>query len=134
MILRGEAPPTPWWPYIAARDFSDTKLADITPLTGLTALQDLDLSHTKVSDISPLAHLTALESLNLWDTQVSDIAPLAQLTMLRTLDLSHTEIGDIAALYAISGLIVYVESRNRATALRATLAAKSRVRVKKFGE
>ena len=63
MILRGEAPPEGWQPFIAELNLSGTKLDDLAPLAGLTALQKLDLSRTQVSDVAPLAGLTALQQL-----------------------------------------------------------------------
>ena len=113
-------------------DLTGTKVNDLSPLAHLTALESLDLHSTQVSDITPLAQLTTLQSLKLRHTQVSDISPLAHLTALKSLDLSYTKVSDIAALSAISGLTVIVESGRRAMALRATLTAGSRVRVKKF--
>ena len=129
-----------------------TQVSDLTPLAQLTALQNLTLWDTQISDISPLAHLTALQSLNLNRTQISDLTPLtlltalqtlylrgtyvrditilAQLTALRSLYLWGTQVSDIAALSSHSGLIVWVESDDRAKELRATLAARSHVRVK----
>ena len=113
-------------------DLSYTRVSDISPLTRLTALQSVNLSSTQVSDIFPLAHLTALQTLYLRGTQVSDISPLAQLNALRSLYLWGTQVSDIAALSSHSGLIVWVESDDRAKELRATLAAGSRVTVKKI--
>ena len=75
MILRGEAPPAHWRPYIFALNFYDRNLDDLTPLAQLTALKNLSLRRTEVSDLTPLAYLTALESLDLNGTQVSDFYP-----------------------------------------------------------
>jgi Leucine-rich repeat (LRR) protein len=55
------------------------ELADIRPLSGLTALQSLDVSGTQVSDLGPLSGLTALQSLNVRGTQVSDLSALTPL-------------------------------------------------------
>jgi hypothetical protein len=50
---------------------------DITPLHSMKALRTLALSSTRVSDLSPLAGLTALTYLSLSDcTQVVDASPL----------------------------------------------------------
>ncbi len=110
-----------------------TQVSDITPLAHLTALRGLGLKGTQVSDLTPLAQLTALEELTLGGTQVSDITPLAHLTALRGLGLGSIQVSDIAAFSAISGLTVTVESGSTAKALRATLTAGSRVRVRNVG-
>ena len=64
MILKGQAPPASWAPFIINLDFSWSSLSDVTPLAALTALQTLDLSGTQVIDVTPLAALTALQTLN----------------------------------------------------------------------
>jgi Leucine-rich repeat (LRR) protein len=48
-------------------------------------LQDLSLDGTRVSDLSPLAGLTALQRVTLNDTPVTDLSPLAGITALHTL-------------------------------------------------
>jgi len=66
MILRGETPPHAWWPFVRELDLSySDELEDLTPLSGLTALQHLDLRDTRVSDLTPLSGLTALQSVTL---------------------------------------------------------------------
>ena len=85
---------------------------------------------TQVKDLTPLTQLTGLKSLDLWKTQVSDLTSLAQLAGLRELYLGNTQVSDIASLSAISGLTVYVETDERAKALRRTLAAGSKVEVR----
>ena len=44
---------------------------DVTPLSALTALEQLYLRNTQVSDLTPLSALTALKWLDLENTQVS---------------------------------------------------------------
>ena len=51
--------------------FSRTEVNDLSPLTELTHLKDLELDYTEVNDLSPLAELTHLEGLCLSDTRVS---------------------------------------------------------------
>ncbi|WP_146343828.1 leucine-rich repeat domain-containing protein [Phaeobacter marinintestinus] len=81
-----------------------TKISDLSPLQGLTALQGLDLNNTQVSDISPLQGLTALQVLSLSNTQVSDISPLQGLTALQSLNLSFTQISDISPLQGLTAV------------------------------
>ena len=49
-----------------------------------------------VSDLSPLSGLTGLTELNLWNTQVTDLRPLSGLTGLATLYLHHTPVTDLS--------------------------------------
>ena len=111
MILRGEAPPAEWRPFITALDFRPkgrprgrSDLSDLRPLAALTALQTLNLTRTQVGDVTPLATLTALQSLNLGSTTVSDVTPLATLTALQSLDLSGTKVSDVTSLGALNAL------------------------------
>ena len=50
---------------------------DLTLLSGLTALTELDLGFNGVSDLTPLSGLTALTDLELGGNDVSDLTPLA---------------------------------------------------------
>ena len=83
---------------------SRTRVSDLTPLVGLTALQTLDLSGTRVSDFAPLEGLTALQTLDLGGTRVSDLAPLKGLTALQTLYLSSTRVSDLTPLKGLTAL------------------------------
>jgi internalin A len=48
----------------------DAAVPDLSPLAGLTALEELYIYRTPVSDLSPLAGLTALEQLGVEPQQV----------------------------------------------------------------
>jgi internalin A len=45
----------------------DNQISDLSPLSGLTNLQELTLRGNQISDISPLMELVNLEYLNLAD-------------------------------------------------------------------
>jgi internalin A len=64
---------------------ADTQIADLSPLSRLSALQSLDCSYTQIADLSPLSRLSALQSLNCWDTQIADLSPLSRLSALQSL-------------------------------------------------
>ena len=81
LILAGKAVPAAWVPFVTTLDFRETRLADLTPLTGLTALQGLYLSRTQVSDLTPLAGLTALQRLDITGTKVTDVSVLRHLSV-----------------------------------------------------
>jgi internalin A len=76
----------------------------MSPLAGLSSLNDLVLGGNQISDISPLANLTSLTRLNLRNNQISDISPLANLTSLTWLYLQDNQISDISPLVDNEGL------------------------------
>lgn len=79
-------------------------LSDLTPLSGLTALQTLGLLGTAVTDLRPLSALTGLHWLDLEATPVSDLTPLSGLAGLQALDLSRTQVSDLRPLSCLTGL------------------------------
>jgi hypothetical protein len=104
MILKGQAPPEAWIPYLTDLNFFNDKIKSLAALANLTALQTFKLMDTKVSDLSPLANLTALQTLDLRGTQVTDLGPLANLTALQTLDLRGTQVTDLGPLANLTAL------------------------------
>ena len=60
--------------------FLQPQVADVTPLKGLTNLQNLDLRDTQVVDLTPLQGLTNLRILYLHGTPVADVTPPQRLT------------------------------------------------------
>jgi len=85
-------------------NLGQTAVSDLSPLAGLTGLQELSLNQTAVSDASPLAGLTGLQTLSLSQTAVSDPSPLAGLAGLRELYLSQTAVSDASPLAGLTGL------------------------------
>ena len=79
-------------------------ISDITPLSGLTALTGLDLDGNEIADISPLSKLPHLEWLILSSNAVSDLSPLSELTELGWLSLWFNNISDISPLEGLTGL------------------------------
>ncbi len=63
---------------------ADTKVSDISPLSGLKNLIYLELFMTQVRDLSPLVGCTALEDINLCYTY-GDPSPLLQMPWLQTI-------------------------------------------------
>ena len=104
MILDGRMPPAALRPLIRQLTFYADALDNLSPLAGLTNLQDLGLTGTQVSDVTPLAGLTNLQHLVLTGTQVSDVAPLAGLTNLRDLSLRDTQVSDVTPLAGLTNL------------------------------
>ncbi|WP_439551016.1 leucine-rich repeat domain-containing protein, partial [Falsiroseomonas sp.] len=104
LVLASEAPPAEWRPFIVELDLSQTQIADLSPLSGLSSLKSLDLRGTQVADVSPLAGLASLQSLNLMTTQVADVSPLAGLSSLQSLKLWGTKVADLSPLSGLSSL------------------------------
>jgi len=68
-------------------ELSSNQIVDISPLKGLTNLQDLGLPYNQIVDISPLKGLTNLQDLGLRDNEkISNITPLIENTGLGTGD------------------------------------------------
>jgi len=63
---------------------ADTRVSDLTPLTGLKRLIYLELFLTQVTDLSPLESCTALEDINLCYTY-GDPTPLTRMPWLQTI-------------------------------------------------
>lgn len=84
---------------------SSNTITDITPLSDLYNLRELDLSNNQIEDISPLSELTNLYGLGLRDNQISDITPLSNLTNLTWwLHLHGNQIEDISPLSNLTEL------------------------------
>jgi internalin A len=90
---------------------------DLSPLSALANLQQLDVWHKQVSDLSPLSALVNLQVLNIWRTQVSDLSPLSSLTNLRTLNVSETRVSDLSPLSSLTNLRTLNVSETRVSDL-----------------
>jgi len=92
----------------------NTKIKDLTPLSGLTSLEKLILSGNYISDISPLSDLTNLKFLGITGTgrddpdregiELTNYSPIQNLTKLETLVINHNNISDISPLSNLSNL------------------------------
>jgi hypothetical protein len=78
----------------------------IPPLCNLKALKKLNLRNTVISDLSSLGELEGLEELNLRNTKISDLTPLRRLRQLRWLQLQGTAVTDIRPLADLEALEV----------------------------
>lgn len=85
------------------------EITDLSPLSGLTALESLNLYNTGAVDLSPLSSLKNLTELRLANAEISDLSPLASLTKLKILylddgDLAGSQILDLSPLSGLSEL------------------------------
>lgn len=83
---------------------ADNSITDISPLAGMTAMLNLDLSDNSISDLSPLAKMTALKNLDLSANSISDISPLAGLSNINDLRLMINQISDISPLAKLKNI------------------------------
>ena len=83
---------------------NSNSVSDLSPLAGLTRLEELDLWKNSVSDISPVANLTHLIHLGLGGNSISDISALAGLTNIKSLFLDGNNITDISSVTGLTNL------------------------------
>ncbi|MBN2557798.1 MAG: leucine-rich repeat domain-containing protein [Clostridia bacterium] len=85
----------------------DNDISDLSPLAGLSDLEEVYLGLNNITDISPLAELTKISILNLTDNYgLEDISRLDGLINIRVLNLANTWVSDIGVL----SNLVYLES------------------------
>jgi hypothetical protein len=92
------------WSKVTELDLSDSGIADLDPLRGLSNLETLDLTNTQVADLDPLRGLSNLERLDLTNTQVADLEPLRGFSSLIWLVLEGTKVVDLRPLRGLSTL------------------------------
>jgi Leucine-rich repeat (LRR) protein len=91
--------------FIKSLDISDNVLIkDISPLTELTSLQELNIEGTSVNELSHLSETFTLQSLNLRRTRIADLTPLKGLTNLISIDFSHSAVISIKPLVQLNNL------------------------------
>jgi hypothetical protein len=84
----------------AVRAFSD-----LTPLAGLSRLEELHLGHLRhLVDLSPLRGLTRLRVLRVAGSAVGDLRPLAEMTALENVTLSSTLVESVEPLVGLPRL------------------------------
>ena len=100
MVESGEIPEN-----VKRLNLALNQITDITPLSRLTNLTELDLWGNEIVDLSPLSNLTSLTELILVGGRFEDISPLRNLTSLTTLILGSSHFnGDISILRDLTNL------------------------------
>lgn len=94
------------------------QIDDLTPLAGLTALEELNLDKNRITDLSPLTGHPSLRILEVWDNGpvrdlgtdgISDLSPLATIPTLEQLFLSENNISDLTPLAGLTSLtLIYL--------------------------
>ena len=87
-------------------------VSDLSPLSGLTALNWLDLAGNSVEDVTPLAGLTRLGGLNVEVNRILDMRSLSSLTKLRELYMAYnlipsSELGNWLPRMEWPGAVIY---------------------------
>ena len=85
-------------------DLRGNPLADLTPLSQLTALQVLNLVDTGTTVIDALAGLKRLTWLGLSENRIMDVTPLSAMSGLNTLLLAGNDVADIGPLAGMAKL------------------------------
>lgn len=85
-------------------DISATLTNELSWLTNLELLRDLEIAHIEAPDLSPLAAMSSLEALNVAGCKVGDLVWLTNLNQLRTLNLNLTEIYNFQPIANLSSL------------------------------
>ena len=87
-----------YFPYLVGLEISFNRIADISPLKGMTGLRYLGMAYNEIGDISSLSGLTQMESLWLEHNNISDISAISDMMQMENLWLEHNNISDISAL------------------------------------
>ena len=82
----------------------DVMISDLSPLTKLSALEEVNLKGTPISDLMPLRNLNNLKSLNISNTSVSSLEPLHYCTHIQQLFIRGTGVPDLGELVNFPGL------------------------------
>ncbi len=84
---------------------NNNSISDLSPLSGLTKLTELNLFRNTIADLSPLSNLKELRELDLsGNSYISDLSPLSGMTRMRTLHIYSNNISDLSPLSGMSDL------------------------------
>jgi len=84
--------------------FAGMEIRDLSMLSRLFAVRDLNLSDNKLTDISDLEPLTRLEVLRLHFNRLTNLDPISRHTRLRILDASYNRLTEIRACQNLTAL------------------------------
>ena len=82
----------------------DVLISDLSPLSKIGSLQEVNLRGTPVTDLMPLRNLNNLLLLNISNTAVSNLEPLHYCTHIKQLSMRSTQISDLSQLVNFPGL------------------------------
>ena len=89
--------------------FPQNSITDVSPLSQIDSLTDIDLADNRIVDVTPLAKIKGLQTLSLSKNDIDDFSVLTDLEQLRHINLSYnrrisdfTPIGSFASLKYVS--------------------------------
>lgn len=82
----------------------DTGISDLSPLSGCKNLREMGIKNTKVKDISVLSNFTKLEKFVAVNCNISDISPVAKCPRMYEIWLSYNPITDFSPLVKLNNL------------------------------
>ncbi|HRX15843.1 MAG TPA: CotH kinase family protein [Spirochaetota bacterium] len=86
-------------------ELRDNHISDLSPLVNLKNLEYLDLRQNRISDIVPIANLINLKHLNLRENHIKSLLPIRNLVNLQYLNLhSNKNARDFKALESLSAM------------------------------
>lgn len=92
-------------PNLVYLQIQDTKISDLSNLTGHATLTQLNVNNTRVSDLTPLKDLPSLKLIYLHNTWINDVSPLVTLPALERLDIGNTQIETLEPVTRIRNLV-----------------------------
>ena len=99
-------------PKLREIDICGGEISDLSPLEGFTSLKELYLAGNEISDLTPLATLTGLTRLSLENNRVSNVSPLASLPNLTWINLENNNVLDFSPIDALPGNVTIVGHNN----------------------
>ncbi len=98
------------------------KISDLTPISGLTQLDQLFLKSDGLEDVSAIQNLTNLTTVDLSGNQIQDVTPLQNMKKLAQLTLSNNRIENLDYLMNLTKLRSLDLSGNNIKALPADMS------------
>ena len=86
------------------RLLGDNQVSDLSPLAGVTVLNELSVSNNQVGDLAGLEGHEYLHVLSIDGNQVSSLTPLAEITTLDLLSLTGNQVTDLGPLVENEGI------------------------------
>ncbi len=83
----------------------NTPLEDLEPLSQFIRLRELQFTNTQVADLSPISNLTELESLTCSKNPINNLAPLQGLGNLKYLNFENTRVEDLKPIRDLTDLV-----------------------------
>ncbi|MBI41846.1 MAG: hypothetical protein CMF59_19795 [Leptospiraceae bacterium] len=86
------------WPALKKLSLKGNPLKEISQLSSLSRLEDLDIAKTEVTDLNPLSSLKNLRELRANDNQIESLEPLTELPELKEINIYDNQIRDLNVL------------------------------------